>query len=287
VKIEGADCKGRGASGANALKTTRISSDHGWLFTTPDDAAPMTVTAPPLLLPPDALHAQFPALRRLLGEPAFERLAALALEHSAAQGVPADSPTGVPPRAFVHGLLVHGDVAPPDGTPPRLLADVAALEAALADLAALAPRAQHQPRLQESALAALPPDVRERTALRPTRALRLVPVAFRLAGWLREVREGKQPRAPRRGEQHVVLYVLPALPSLSDAPPVIWWHGLAPTEGRLLSRIALGTRLGPLHEEARAQGWTEGATGVDAWIGGWIREGLFSELVTGGAASEA
>src|SRR6185436_14368629 len=115
----------------------------------------MTVTD--LLSPADSLRAQFPALRRLLGDSCFERLAALAPAHSAAQGVPADSATGVPPRAFVHGLLVHGDVAPPDGTPPRLLADVAALEAALADLAALAPRAQHQPRLRESELASVPP----------------------------------------------------------------------------------------------------------------------------------
>lgn len=245
----------------------------------------MTVTDLPILSPADALRAQFPALRRLLGEAAFERLAALAVAHSAAQGVPADSATGVPPRAFVHGLLVHGDVAPPDGTPPRLLADVAALEAAVADLSALASQTQHEPRLHESALAALSSEVRERTALRPTRALRLVPVAFRLAGWLREVHEGKEPHAPRRGEQYVVLYVLPALPGLMDGQPMIWWHGLPPSEGRLLSRIALGTRLGPLREEAFVQGWAADATSLDTWLGGWIREGLFSELVTGGPAA--
>jgi hypothetical protein len=253
---------------------------------TPDDAESMTVSDLAILSGADALRVQFPALRRLLGEAAFERLAALALEHSSAQGVPADSATGVPPRAFVHGLLVHGDVAPPDGTPPRLLADVAALEAALADLAALAPRAQHEPRLHESALATLPPEVRDATALRPTRALRLVPVAFRLAGWLREVHEGKQPRAPRRGEQYVVLYVLPALPGLTDGLPVTWWHGLPPAEGRLLSRLALGTRLGPLHDEAVAQGWIADAAELQTWLAGWVREGLFSELVTG-AQSDA
>jgi hypothetical protein len=246
----------------------------------------MTVTDLPILSSADALRSQFPALRRLLGEPAFERLAALALAHSAAQGVPADSATGVAPRAFVHGLLVHGDVAPPDGTPPRLLADVAALEAAIADVTALAPAAQHEPRLPESALLALPPEARELAALRPTRALRLVSVAFRLAGWLRDVHSGREPLPPRRGEQHVAIYALPALTG-AHGLPVTWWHGLQPAEGRLLSRLALGTRLGVLHEEAVAGGWNADADELANWLAGWVREGLFTEIVEPGPVARS
>ncbi|MBM3984938.1 MAG: hypothetical protein FJ296_04490, partial [Planctomycetes bacterium] len=78
----------------------------------------MTQALPIVPAPPDAppaLHAQFPALASLLGQAAFARLSALAGEHSAAQGVAPDGASGVPAGAFVHGLLVHGDVPAPDG----------------------------------------------------------------------------------------------------------------------------------------------------------------------------
>jgi|GEM_PF-3706582 len=231
--------------------------------------------------PAATLRRQFPALRHLLGEPAFARLGDLAIGHSAAQGVPADSDSGVPARAFVHGILVHGDVSAPDGVPARLLADVAALEAALADVQALAPRAQHEPRLSLAELTALPAAARDAAALRPTRALRLVPVAHRLATWLRDVHEGRSPAPPRRGEQHVAFYALPGLLSAHDETPITWWHGLPPGEGLLLARAALGVPLGALRAEALQRRWVASEEELDAWFACWAREGLFAEIVAG------
>ena len=231
--------------------------------------------------PAAALRAQLPALRRLLGDAGFEQLTRHALEHSASQGVPPDSPTGVPALHFVHGLIVHGDVTVPDGVPPRLLADVAAVEAAIAEVAALAPSAQHEQRLAWSELTALPAAALKGASLRPARALRLVPVAFRLAGWLRDVHEGRSPHPPRLGEQHVAVYALPGLLSAHDETPVTWWHGLPPTEGRLLARLALGTPIGELRTEALERGWIASDEDLDNWLGGWVREGLFAEVLTG------
>ena len=234
-------------------------------------------------VPPDAtpgLRAQYPALALLLGAESFARLAALAVAHSAAQGVPPDSASGVPAGAFVHGLLVHGDVPAPDGTPARLLADVAALEWAVAEVRALAPLAQHEPRLTEAQLDALPPDALPAASLRPTRALRLVPCAFRLAGWPGDVHEGKQPLPPRRGEQHVAVYALPALLP-GEQVPVVWWTSLSHAEGRLLSRAALGTPLGTLREEAVERGWARDEEMLVGWLRDWVREGLFAGVERG------
>jgi hypothetical protein len=239
------------------------------------------ISAPPAALeaPPD-LQAQFPALASLLGPAAFARLSALAGEHSAAQGVAPDSASGVPAGAFVHGLLVHGDVPAPDGTPARLLADVAALEWAVAEVSALAPRAQHEPRLTDAQLEALAPAALAAAALRPTRALRLVPCAFRLAGWLRDVHEGKQPHPPRRGEQHVAVYALPALLPGEQAP-VVWWTSLSHAEGRVLARAALGTPLGTLRAEAVERGWVRDEAMLMGWLRAWVREGLFAGVEGG------
>ena len=267
------------------------SPDEGGLFTTLDDDHDMTASSSLLSAAPtasdpvdhaDVLRAQLPALRLLLGEDAFEPLVALAVQHSDAQGVPPESPTGVPALHFVHGLIVHGDVPVPDGVPPRLLADVAALEAAVAEVHALAPRAQHEPRLPLAELQALSPAERDRVVLRPARALRLVPVAFRLAGWLRDVHEGRMPHPPRLGEQYVAVYALPGLLSAHDETPVTWWHGLPAPEGRLLARLALGIPLGELRAEAATRGWIATDEELDTWLAGWVREGLFAELATGG-----
>jgi hypothetical protein len=265
----------------------RPSPDEGGLFTTLDNDHAMTAasstipSAAATHAAASALRTQLPALRRMLGEAAFEHLAALAVEHSAAQGVPPDSPTGVPALHFVHGLIVHGDVDVPDGVPPRLLADVAALEVAVAEVSALAPRAQHEPRLSIAEFEAVPAADREHASLRPARALRLVSAAFRLAGWLRDVHEGRHPHPPRLGEQYVAVYALPGLLSAHDETPVTWWHGLPATEGRLLARLALGTPLGEVRAEAATRGWLGGPDELDTWIAGWVREGLFVELVTG------
>lgn len=243
---------------------------------TPAPAAP---PAGPPAGPPD-LPAQFPALAALLGPAAFARLCAQAGEHSAAQGVAPDSASGVPAGAFVHGLLVHGDVPPPDGTPARLAADVAALEWAVAEVRALAPHAQHEPRLTEPQLDALAPGALAAAALRPTRALRLVPCAFRVAGWLRDVHEGKQPLAPRRGEQHVAVYALPALLPGEQAP-VVWWTSLSHAEGRVLSRAAAGTPLGALRADAVERGWVRDEAMLMGWVRDWVREGLFAGVEGG------
>jgi hypothetical protein len=262
------------------------SPDEGGLFTSLDNDHAMTAMSPALQAsslhdPAAALRAQLPALRRLLGEPAFEHLTVQALQHSASQGVPPESPSGVPPLHFVHGLIVHGDVPVPDGVPPRLLADVAAVEAAIAEVCALAPRAQHEPRLALAELQALPAAALATASLRPARALRLVPVAFRLAGWLRDVHEGRNPHPPRLGDQHVAVYALPGLLSAHDETPVTWWHGLPPTEGRLLGRLALGSPLGELRAEAAERGWIASEQELDDWLAGWVREGLFAEVVAG------
>jgi len=226
------------------------------------------------------LDQPFPALRRLLGADGFGLLSGLAAAHSAAQGVPAQSCTGVAPHAFFHGLIVHGDVPAPDGVPVRLLADVAAVEAAIAEVSAQAPDAQHEPRLAESALTALSAEARDAASLRPTRALRLLPVAYRVAGWLRDVHLGRDPRPPRRGDQHVAVYALPAVRH-DGGMPVTWWHGLPPAEGRLLARATLGMPLGELRAAAIDQGWITDGESLDAWLAGWVREGLFAEIVAG------
>jgi hypothetical protein len=295
VKNQSADCKGRAPHQANVAagapsRSTPPSPDDGGLFTPRNDAHHMShLLSPnrPPARPADphepaaVLRRQFPALARLLGEPAFAQVSSLAAGHSAAQGVPVESDSGVAPRAFVHGLLVHGDVLAPDGVPARLLADVAALEAALADVQALAPRAQHEPRLTEADLQALTAEARDAAALRPTRALRLVPVAYRLATWLRDVHEGRSPAPPRRGEQHVAFYALPGLLSAHDETPITWWHGLPPGEGLLLARAALGVPLGQLRAEALARRWIASEEELDASLAGWVREGLFAEIVSG------
>lgn len=228
--------------------------------------------AAPARHPAAELATAFPGLQRLLGDEPFAQLAALAAAHSHAQGVPPDSESGVPAGAFVHGLLLHGDVPAPDGVPRRLLGDVAAVEWAVAELRARAAALACEPRLTPDALAGLPPDA----ALRPARGLRLLPCAFRVAGWLRDVHEGREPLAPRRGEQVVAAHVPPS--PLPDAAPVTWWNGLSHAEGRVLSRAALGTPPAELLAEGRARGWLRDEAQLREWLDGWVREGWFAGL---------
>ncbi len=226
----------------------------------------MSTSSPPPAAAPPAPLAAFPALAHLLGEECWRRL----VEAAAA----AARATGAEPGAVVHGLLVKADAPRPEQVPGRLVADVAAVERAIEEVTAMAASVAAETRLGADAFAALDGADRERAVLMPSRALRVVPVAFRVAGFVRRLhRGGRRPTLPPREEQHVIVH---ALPALGELPPCAWWNGLPPGEGRLLATLSMGTPLGEATAAAVASGDVADGPAAHALVTGWLRDGLFT-----------
>jgi len=217
-------------------------------------------------LTPATLAPHFPGVRALLGPEHFARL----LAESFARAAELD----LPPDAALHGRLVQPDAPRPAHVPARLVADVAATERALAESAQLAPATRDQPRLGPELSDWLRRPDAAHAVLQPLRALRIIPVAFRLEGWLRAVRAGRIPaHLPRREERVLLCYPLAGNRHVAPAP---WLADVEPAAGRFLSLLALGTPLGEALADAAAHGLPE-TQAHDALLEALL-EGLFTEL---------
>jgi hypothetical protein len=237
------------------------------------------------------LAAAFPALAHLLGRAGFDMLCDAARQRAQRFDLPAG--------ALLHGLLLRHHVAS-DIAPSRLAADVAALEWSISQMEALVPRWVSAPRASpadlpgaaaDASAAAAPDDGQaeprndawKAAVLEPVRAVDIVPVAFRLASWVRR-RHGPQPRhldaLPVRHDQKIVVWV-PHVPGAQAAPAGarVWWHALEAGPGRLLERIALGAPLGAAVQAALAHGWIADEAAARALLDRWLREGLFARVL--------
>jgi hypothetical protein len=211
--------------------------------------------------------ADHPTLAHLLGPRHFALLA-----HEATKRAQREQ---VRPADLLHSLIVHRAAPLPDDVPSRMAADVVAVEREISVVGELIPRCAGMPRLSAGALSEIDRDTLRASRLETIRALGIVPVGYRVDGYVRRVRAGKLPEPPERAAQTVVVY------ELGLANPVVWCRAVSHAEGRMLSLIALGETLGEAIDAGIApDGFSNKAAALHA-LDFWLREGLFTNLLPG------
>lgn len=205
----------------------------------------------------DALAANFPTVRSLLGEDAFH---AVARDHARAEP-PRDASLAGYGVGFAAAL---GDWIAREGATDELpyLVDVARLDRAWTE-AHLAADAEP---LALAALAAVDPDALLALRLAPHPALRRVASAATPAFTIwRRHREGGDPGEPLDWRAEAAMLVRPGA--------VVGWHPLSMDDLPMLDALAAGSRLG----DALACGGAGEAEPVDRIpvLAGWIAAGAF------------
>jgi hypothetical protein len=222
--------------------------------------------SPPRRPDAEVLRARHPRLQRLLGTALFE-----ALVRDATRATTREE---LDPDASLARLLAAADLASL-GIPPRLAADLAAVERASAEVAAL-PR-EDEARLHAGALGELPEARRGEAVLHLAAGLRLLPVAHRLGPWREpagggpEPAPGRDPR-PQAGAGFLAVW-RPADAPAEEAPR---WLDLVPAEGRALALLGQGLSLGEV--TIRAGRWFNDPARVEALLAEWCGLGLFASL---------
>lgn len=214
-----------------------------------------------------AALADYPALAHLLGPEHFASLAHQAAERAEREGLE--------PNALVHSLLVRRSTPLPDDVPSRMAADVAAVEREICVVGQLAPQCAELPRVSVGVLENLDHETLRATRLVPIRALGIVPVGYRVDGFVRRVRAGKLPPPPVRQAQSVVVH------ALGSVQPIAWTRAVSHAEGRMLTLLSLGTALGATLDECTGSDGFPTQADALAALDIWLREDLFTRVISG------
>ena len=215
-----------------------------------------------LLRMEEALESDYPALKHLLGDDGFRALVAGYVQAH-------------PSRSYSLNFL---GARLPDyvRTAPRLrrrafLHDLARLEQAVAEVF----DASEEEALRPQAIASVPDADWERARLVPIAAFRLLALRYPVNDYLQSVRDERHDHpALRRRDSWVAVY---------RRRYTVRRQELDRAAYRLLADIAGGKRLGDAVKTAlRRRGRRPRETELFAWFRGWVGEGMFGAVETGG-----
>jgi hypothetical protein len=205
----------------------------------------------------ECLADDYPALKHLLGEDAFEVLAT-AYVHAHPSGSPSLNAFGRALPDFVRESGIDG---------AAFASDLARLEWALVEAVHAAP-ADH---LSPEALAAIAPESWESARLRAAPSVRLLRFDHAVDAYLQAVRDDRPATVVRA----------PTATLVHRRGWVVWRRDLTPPMARLLEDLLEGATLGRALAAAVGEAGGEGAVDVTSWFQEWVAGGVFVGIETG------
>lgn len=202
----------------------------------------------------ECLADDYPALKHLLGEDAFEALAT-AYVHAHPSRSPSLNAFGRALPGFVRGSGT-------DGAP--FASDLARLEWALVEAVHAAPADPMSP----ATLAAIAPEAWESARLVAAPSVRLLRFDHAVDAYLQAVRD----------EHPATMVRAPTATLVHRRGWVVWRRDLTPPMARVLEDLLGGATLGRALVAAVGEGGGDAAGDVTAWFQEWVSGGVFVEV---------